>query len=254
MSRVLIVSDIHEQLVELQAALERTKDADDVVWLGDWPDTFAAYNEARIRRLVEIMLEVPGIKLIGNHCAHYMFDHQRFMCSGFDGRKRVVYDSLVTSSDKREFRIHTQVGAYLLSHAGFADVTLPYRADDQDKLIQSAIDGGFDPIWGAGRARGGTQRIGGPTWLDWNLEFAPIEGVPQIVGHTRGKTVRRKVFGCSCKRQDVPWGHEPKLSNDCPACMPTDGSTPLSNWCLDDGLRSVAWIDTDTNIVTIEKL
>ena len=40
----------------------------------------------------------------------------------------------------------------------------------------------------AGHARYGDQKLGGIVWLDWDLEFKPIEGLNQIVGHTTSKT------------------------------------------------------------------
>ena len=48
---------------------------------------------------------------------------------------------------------------------------------------------GFEPphpLIGCGYARHGDAPVGGLTWLDWAEEFAPIPGIHQIVGHSKG--------------------------------------------------------------------
>ena len=61
-----------------------------------------------------------------------------------------------------------------------------------DQAMQRAKRHVVDPILGAGEDRGGLQRIGGPLWMGWD-NFMPISGVNQIVGHTPGDEVRKKI-------------------------------------------------------------
>src|SRR5437763_15787976 len=61
-----------------------------------------------------------------------------------------------------------------------------------EKAMALAKRGKVDPILAFGEVRGGLQRFGGPLWMDWDSLF-PIPGINQIVGHTAGGEVRKKV-------------------------------------------------------------
>ena len=58
--------------------------------------------------------------------------------------------------------------------------------------MECALNGRFDPLFGAGADRYGTLPFGGPLWMDWNT-LVPIGGVNQIVGHTPGERPRKKI-------------------------------------------------------------
>lgn len=244
MPKTLIVPDIHERMERLGEALrDRLPEADRVVFLGDWFDAFGLVALDRVRAACLFInanidgLElgdaregtqkiVPATFLFGNHDCHYFFSNRGFRCSGYNWDKQAVIDEAIDPLAVRKFRIFTRVGPYLVSHAGFHEATLQYaRPEVEEQAIKDALNGGFDPLFGAGVARGGALRIGGPTWLDWNAEFEHIEGVPQIVGHTNGSAVRTKGEGSQHK-----------------------------SWCLDAALHYVAWVDEETGKVTCEKV
>jgi hypothetical protein len=226
----LIVPDSHERLGRLARILDLRSKADRTVFLGDWFDTFAAYDEGRVREVCGIIGIISGLTddlLLGNHDCHYFFDHAGFMCSGYEQRRKDTVRRLVTPDTVNRFQLYTTVGPYLVSHAGFNEHTLQYaKPEIAADALKTAKNGGFDPIFGAGRARGGNQRYGGPTWLDWNDEFSHIDDLPQIVGHTMDS----RNFKVRSKGTDAQ----------------------LKSWCLDTGLRHVAWVDETTGAIEIE--
>ena len=97
----------------------------------------------------------------------------------------------------KRFRLAHAEQGWLLSHAGFHPVWIKEPTVERvlqrcDLAVQRAKRHVVDPILGAGEDRGGLQRIGGPLWMGWD-NFMPISGVNQIVGHTPGDEVRKKI-------------------------------------------------------------
>ena len=254
---VLIIPDIHERLDKLATALHgRVQKADRVVFLGDYFDAFGPVDLGRVAQVCAFIngsidgltpmitdsetRHVPVDFLLGNHDCHYFFRHMGFRCSGFDHQKWEVINANVPQGIIDKFKVFTKVGPYLLSHAGLHEATLGFDAPlVEAAALRTAREGGWDPFWGAGQARGGRQRIGGPTWLDWNYEFEHIDGMPQIVGHTNGKTVRMKGRTTA----------ESATDEDGTVTVPVELS-----YCLDTALHDVAWVDEETGVVTIEHL
>lgn len=228
----LVCPDVHERLERLLSIEERFfSQADRVVMLGDFFDAFGPVDLAKVGRVcgwINGHITDPKFTfLLGNHCAHYLFGHPNFKCSGYNNQKQDVIDANLPDGIREKFRIFTRVGPYLVSHAGFTEATLQYaRPEVEAEALRTALAGGFDSIFGAGYARGGNQKIGGPTWLDWDAEFEHIEDCAQIVGHTNGKDVR--VRGGLAARHN--------------------------SYCLDTALRHIAWVDEDTGSVTIERV
>ena len=216
MSSILVDPDLHEQYTTLMGKVEPLMEqADKTIFLGDWFDTFGDHN---VEEMCGYIKGTRGdekiVKLLGNHDCHYFFDHNGFMCSGWQPRTRMVVDQLLEPADIEEFKLFTQVGKFVLSHAGFHPATLQYFHPTVEKeALRTAREGGFDPIFSAGKARGGWVPVGGPTWLDWNQEFVPL-ATPQIVGHTY-------------KRGQV------RTKND----------QGVMSYCLDSGLKHVMWTD-----------
>lgn len=260
MARVLVVPDVHERLDRLANALRgRIEKADRVVFLGDWFDAFGEVDLRRVGQVCQFIngnvdgLRVPGpcscaqqednhiddctwwtdgrvvpaTFLLGNHDCHYFFRHDWFKCSGYNPQKQEVISANVPQGIIEHFDIFTRVGPYLVSHAGFHPKTLQYATlEDERDALESAYNGRFDAIFGAGYARGGRQAIGGPTWLDWSAEFEHIDDCPQIVGHTNGRDIRVK-GGLAARH---------------------------NSYCLDTALHHVAFVDDETGTVTIERV
>ena len=228
----LIIPDIHERLhiVEYQLQ-EYGKQADKVVILGDWFDTFKAYDGERVRQICRFIVTNIQTKpnwtwILGNHDSHYAFHHPSYQCSGYNPITQLIVDEMISPDIWRLFKVYTQVGPYTVSHAGFCEATLQYaKPEICEETIETGLSGGYDPIFGAGRARGGSMPFGGPLWLDWNHEFEHIDDFPQIVGHTQDTQVRSKG---------------------------TEGQ--LKSWCCDTANKHILWVDEETGVVKIEAL
>jgi len=266
--KVLVVPDVHERLDRLKAALsrERLSRVQRIVFLGDWFDTFDQFSEERLLWLCHFIMGaihlggvtedledggsrvIPCDWLLGNHDCHYFFDHSGFMCSGYNVRRKNYVKHMMAPENIAQFKVFTRIGPYVVSHAGFAELTLPWANERTcAEAIQLAKEGQFHGIFAPGRARGGYQEVGGPTWLDWNHEFKHIDDFPQIVGHTMDSkhfAIRTKCL--VHKPNDVCWGHSP-ANQKC-------NCTTLKSWCLDTGLRHVAIVDDETGAVAIENV
>lgn len=88
----------------------------------------------------------------------------------------------------------------LFSHAGihpavFGKGNNEFTITNLDRVVKAgvaSIEMGISAApFGVGKARGGNRNFGGLTWLDFNEEFTPIEGIRQVVGHT----IQRSGFG-----------------------------------------------------------
>ena len=228
--RHLIIPDVHEQYSKLLDLEPKIMEADKVVLLGDFGDTFKDPGRwlQHTYRWVKERLDDPKFTvLIGNHDNHYYFPNPAFYCSGFKSTSRNAVREIITPDDVRKMHLWTEVGAYTLAHAGFHIDTLHLKRPEMEKeAIELGLSGKrVHELFQPGRARGGYAQTGGVNWLDWNYEFEPITGMPQIVGHTNGARIKSE-----------------------------EGEDGMTSWCIDTGLRHIAWIDDETNEVVIEEL
>ena len=224
--KTLVVPDVHERVWALKALENEINEAKRVVMLGDFFDTFhpekhvlemCAFVKAAIR-------DERFTVLIGNHDCHYYFPNMAFACSGFSHVTKLIVQDNITPDEIRKMRIWTKVGPYTVSHAGFCEATLPLK---QETLHKEAIEQGLSgkrvhELFQAGRARGGPAPVGGPVWLDWNNEFEHVAKLPQIVGHTQGRDVR-------------------KAGSD----------EEFDSYCLDTASSHAAWVNEETGKITL---
>lgn len=135
----------------------------------------------------------------------YIFKNKKYFCSGYTKSKSEKISKTLLGLDINffdKFELCTWDQGYLISHAGFHPIHLhPYKTIDkniksfQDRwknAKENLLLDDLDDIWSVGLARGGKATAGGPLWLDWNLEFEPIKGLKQIVGHTVAFEIRYK--------------------------------------------------------------
>ena len=66
----------------------------------------------------------------------------------------------------------------------FIEELAKYLNEELRKGFQDGANNKSTWIFNAGRARWGSQRVGGITWCDFEREFKPFRGINQIVGHT----------------------------------------------------------------------
>lgn len=196
--KTLIVPDIHERTWALTALEPKIETADRVVFLGDWFDTYQPKGlQGWVADWVlERLHDDKFTFLWGNHDTSYAFKHPDFNCSGYNPATKAILDHKFGKEDWQRFKVWTEVGPFVVSHAGFRPETVQFM-NQTETAIEEALAGKFHPLWEAGWTVGGTAEWGGPTWLRW-WEMLPQgleEGgtaFPQVVGHTIGETVRQE--------------------------------------------------------------
>ena len=192
--KTLIIPDAHERINQLTKIRKHIDEAERIVSLGDWFDTFLPH---RVEETIDFILEFKNDPrwtwLIGNHDAHYMFNHPYLQCSGYDPSTQVLWNKRLPIEFLRKWKLWTQVDDFLVSHAGFHPDTIHLcNPDTHEKALQIAFDGGFHNLYMPGEDVGGPDgQVGGPNWLRW-YRLECLKGKPQIVGHTPGVAVQLK--------------------------------------------------------------
>ena len=188
--KTLIIPDVHERYGQLLHIEEHYfHKADRIVLLGDFWDTFHPMNEQGLIAtwLLGHIYDPKFTVLWGNHDAHYAFNGPGFTCSGYNHHTKALLNKEFPEDAWRKFKLSTNVGKFVVSHAGFHPTTVSLM-DQANDAIERAFAGKFHPLWAAGYVVGGIEPIGGPTWLRWH-EMSRLD-FPQIVGHTPDKKVR----------------------------------------------------------------
>ena len=226
MGRHLIIPDIHQDLFFIRDILVREKieDFDQVVLLGDYFDAYrpecsgAEMTVMTARFLMELRTQCgKRLRMLwGNHDLPYY--SRRDAAWSADG----LEDSLVTGNFDRPVRAEQSsrvnevwrgeiwkglelaifCDGWLLSHAGFhpqlwpggsdPDAALQAIKDEWETALANLPQSIDHPLFQAGPARAGNGVVGGPVWLDWELEFRDALPFPQIVGHSRDDHPRRR--------------------------------------------------------------
>lgn len=224
--RTLVIPDLHEDLEFLEYIFETedTSGFDHIILLGDYFDRRGGEkshpNELRlfaqaIVRLKDKFGERLNL-LWGNHDLPYYA--LRPACRGNADRANWVIGGALDATSLRSAEIINQVWAeefwkklqgavlidgWLYSHAGVSKHWWPREGKSPTvktelfglrwtAAIESIYDEDKNPLFAAGKARGGIAEFGGPLWLDWDQEFEDHLEVPQIVGHTCGPEIRTK--------------------------------------------------------------
>lgn len=221
--KTIVIGDIHQRIESVKRILETEKNYDEVVFLGDWFDSFydppvVAGMEETCEYLKHLILDHPDkskfVFLLGNHDMSYIYNNkassmvsakkgysQDFYCSGFTVSKakqfrRCFYDELLRDDFfYKNFKPAHRTQNFILSHAGLHERHIPVGLDI-DKVLEEILpfvwknfrDYTIPHHWllsGAGRCRGGECTVGGIIWLDWRHEFEASSAIGrQIVGHT----------------------------------------------------------------------
>jgi hypothetical protein len=220
----IIIPDIHQRVNFVEMFLSEVPDYDEVIFLGDWFDSFleppaVSGFEDTCQFLRGLMSEHPDkdkfVFLIGNHDISYIYENRdlschkiskttKYFCSGFTASKakkfrhqffdRGLKDSFFLS----KFKIAHQSQGWTFSHAGIVPDHFPYGYTLErlvNELLPDVLKNfrnlEYSHNWllsGAGVARGGWEKVGGLTWCDWNREFyATSMAGKQILGHTTVK-------------------------------------------------------------------
>ena len=206
--KILIFSDVHQNIEKFTKIIAHEK-ADINICLGDWFDSFffdsdTDYKSTAIELREDFLTKPNNITLFGNHDLHYFFNNKYTYCSGYENNKRdIIKEALGKDINKvvDSFKWFVFIDEYLCTHAGLSNHFLPPTIQNNEDVYEYLANQANDAnikirtdqlhwFYGAGKARGGTEKKGGLVWLDFDREFAPIEGLKQIVGHTYRKSGR----------------------------------------------------------------
>ena len=205
---IVAIPDVHTQYEKAQKILDNWDNpANEIIFLGDYFDDFNDSVEINVQTAKWVLSKITDKNktfLLANHDMSYFVAPAR--CSGWTCDKQNALDFFIKDSRTSLFQFYKLMNIAgqqtLFSHAGLHPHHLPAHFDlkNLDQFLSSQEQAAkgcmkYDDMhwfYHAGRARGGRYSYGGLTWLDWEDEFEPIEGLSQIVGHTRNWNVRKK--------------------------------------------------------------
>jgi len=177
--KTLVIGDLHGQHELVDLAL---KDGFPVVFLGDYLDSFDRTPEDCILTLIKVLAAVRQGKaqaLLGNHELSYL-ENKVMGCSGY--RKETA--AMLPCLDISSLKSYIYSEGFLLTHAGVSQDLLDALGTSLEDYLE---DKRYNQI---GYERGGYDEAGGLYWCDWRY-FKPIVNVPQIMGHSRGRDIRK---------------------------------------------------------------
>lgn len=199
--KVLILSDVHQDINRLDKII-KAESADINVCLGDWFDSFTFDSESDFIKTAEYLksyLNYPkNITLWGNHDTQYLSKNKYTLCSGYTTDKAKLANEFFGTEKSHiadKFKWYVWVDDKLCTHAGLHPNLIRSNCktnEDIDKYLQEESEAANRCLktnqknwfYLAGRARGGPERYGGITWLDFDYEYDPIDDLQQVVGHT----------------------------------------------------------------------
>lgn len=196
--RVTIIPDVHGRNYWKQI---NPKDCDEIIFLGDYVDSFDISNDDMLNNLLDIIQfkkdnESKVTLLLGNHDLHYLYlgdIEGRFICSGF--RDTMAYDLHdIFWENQKLFLNAYQIGNTIFTHAGIQDNWFKEHFKGDSTQLECSIAeqlnmplnrSQIDALYQVGNLRGGIRGdIGGIFWCDKDELKKPLQGFMQVVGHT----------------------------------------------------------------------
>ena len=219
----IVVGDLHGQVEIAEKILTKTEGHYNVIFLGDYLDSYNRSVEDQIECLKIVLDAVENqgnrvVALAGNHERSYLYAER---CSGWNSITQFHVNHLKRKCDMFLREYFWMADDLLITHAGVSvDYVPPYVKNlTLREKVQKFLNS--DDRFAVGRTRGGMEEVGGIYWCDYNFEFLPVPGLRQIFGHTRGNSIREK-----------------------------DGNYCID--CLEDSYPAVALVRKDTTIDTME--
>ncbi len=173
------------------------------VFVGDYVDSYdrSVGNQVSIvQELLQSCRDRDDVTcLLGNHELSYMMN--KMQCSGHKYATKVHMDLLIPEIETT-FKTHLYITAgVLVTHAGATQQMFPNK-----EYLRNCLTTNADMLYHIGRARGGTNKVGGIFWCDYWEEFEPIPNLIQIMGHTahrphgepRGIVMRDNAINIDC--------------------------------------------------------
>jgi len=196
--KTIIIPDLHNKVQWVEKALSAIPH-DRVVFLGDYFDDFhdtPAIAENTARWLKQSLQHENRIHLYGNHDCPYSRWNNRFVeCPGYTDDKRKAINTILDRQDWGKLKFLHKEQGWWISHAGIHSDIFSHPihgvTDEEIERIHEQGTLAFNanlnhPLfqWSAARGMANSFQVGGVTWLDWDVEFRPVDNISQIVGHT----------------------------------------------------------------------
>lgn len=209
--KVIIIPDIHQNTAYIDAILNKEKNFDHCVFLGDWLDCYEPIDNITHFSVKETCKWINGhidddrfIWLIGNHCISYLSTYRKgqpakrhfnhtYPCSGWTRSKASDFNRYISEKFINKLELTCRVGNYYCVHGGFhydqfkpiltEDENIEALYDDWEKTKHSFMHNEDHWIGKVSSFRGGLDRCSSPTWLDW-YEYVPMDTTQIICGHS----------------------------------------------------------------------
>ena len=201
--KTLYIGDIHGDIGTVRKIRDTYSEDYRKIFTGDLVDVkFLSTTPEEQFQCVETMLEMiqkdggNTICLVGNHEVSYLLPDD-FPCSGYTSELDALLENVrgdiwknfkgfTYDKDRRILATHAGLTRRLWEDGGFT-------LDNVEEKLSAWYAPPYDSrFFGAGRARGGMNPVGGPVWCDYDMEFTPIEGLTQVFGHTPDMSRRTK--------------------------------------------------------------
>lgn len=200
MAKTLVVGDIHlkafDILVKVDGILSEDGAIERVVFLGDICDEWDADDDQMVREVEEFTDWVEDRRADGLHVDVLFGNHdfQYLLGEYGPGTHMDLMQFVGATLFQLEPQIACEVDGFLLTHAGLTQWFVDEHLDDPQDAAEAAEQlnsilaertyPALKAISSCGIGRGGDEAPG-PLWADkWELEEDPVDGIPQIVGHT----------------------------------------------------------------------
>lgn len=222
--KILVIADVHGR--EMWKRMVDKEGADQVVFLGDYVDSFDIPWDKQLHNLMDIAEYKRGrgincTLLVGNHCLPY-FRGGDTGVSGYQSLYASHYQSVYEEMFKdQHIQACTTIGDYLFIHAGFTKqwaknygIREDKPEDMNDLFYQNMkpfefqhsprVDNPNDAPSYRAISSTGDNVWQSPTWVrPMSLKQAAVPGWNQVVGHTRGNKIliedttnKDKVYFC----------------------------------------------------------
>ena len=205
--KILVIGDIHAKTV-WESIVDKEKDYDKVIFLGDYFDDFAMTNsEGQRTNFMKLMTlkktdPVRTVILIGNHDFHYNKNVNESY-SGYRLSTRYQVEDLIEQCDKEElWQVCHQHEDILFTHAGISKFwcntyDIDYHKENVAEQINLLYQTRLSPFWfqrqGFTRSMYGDDINQSPLWIrPDSLIKDHIPGFKQVVGHTHTSHVENR--------------------------------------------------------------
>ena len=210
MNKILVIGDIHNHWVEVEAIALKYDDHT-IVFVGDYFDDFGdtAIDADQTARWLKESLSKPNrIHLMGNHDINYSYLNYYkdskgnlqniYHCSGYTLQKDDAINRIMTNEDWDKIKMYHYENGWFFTHAGLSqhwfehpvlDTTPEIIIKKLDEAVEMYKNREYTDILGAaGRCRGGSHKVGGILWHDHFRESTPLPFIKQVYGHTPNTT------------------------------------------------------------------